>query len=378
MTGLPCDTHQLDAMKLAPETREMACGIIARLRAFVRRWQDSRDAHGSPARALSRTKWMLDAIGARIHVIPGLNMGSTQERQPRYLISFVSPLGWQSFNIMETNEALYAKLFRRLDMMERQVRVHPATADMEDHQHFIDVSQVRDQTEGLLEHATNMRLALRSESIEDCRIPLGFTPVAARALAAVMKHRTLEDWRTSDRREEFWRCSGEEYSATGAHDIHDILPSWTDRTQIEILAEILDWRPSVKVTTGKNQITVHITSIGHRVRASAPSIAEDDAAGKIQYDDHWITLTGHALPESAIMSMTGKRLDDIIDHWLTRGSGALIGDLLDQDRNIPSGTRQDALVLVPGPGPVLHLPLQGSEGTSLPRLRHPGRLRLLQ
>lgn len=378
MTGLPCDTHQLDTMKLSPGTREIACGIIARLRAFVRRWQESRDTSETPGNALSRTKWMLDAIGARIHVIPGLNKGSTQERQPRYLISFVSPLGWQSFNIMETNEALYAKLFRRLDMIERQVRVHPATADTADHEDYIDVSQVRDQTEGLLEHAMNMRLALRSQNLEDCRVPIGFTPVAARALAAVLKHRTLDDWKTSDRRDEFWICSGEEYSATRAQDIRDVLPSWTDRTQIEILAEILDWRPSVKVTKGDSQIQVHITSIGHSVRAAAASIAEDEVAGKIRYDDRSITFEGHALPESTMMSMKGKRLDDMLDHWLTRGSGAVIGDTLDQDWTVPSGARENTFALVPGPGPVLHLPLLGEEGTTLARLRHPGRLRLRQ
>ena len=121
----PRDTHEMEAMLFQSETRAIANGMIARMQAFVARWRDQRENHETPATALRRVRWMLKAIGAKVTVIPGANHGDAKERIARYLITFDSPLGCQSLQILETNEALYAKLENQLERMKAFITAFP-------------------------------------------------------------------------------------------------------------------------------------------------------------------------------------------------------------------------------------------------------------
>ena len=204
---MPKDTHEMDAMLLDKESRAIAVGMIARMRAFTQRWQDIRDNRMSPATALTTTKWMLDAIGGRIIVIPGANDGPVEKRIPRYLFTLDSALGWQSFQMLETNEALYAKIHLRLEALEKQIAHYPDRMDTTPWGDNIDDSEILEQARGLLEHAVNTRIMLASRLESDRSIPVGFSPVSARALTAVLMNRTHEEWTGAEKFDDFWFCS---------------------------------------------------------------------------------------------------------------------------------------------------------------------------
>lgn len=376
----PRDTHEMDALLLEQDTRAIAVGMIARMRAFTQRWQESRDNRTSPAASLTATRWMLDAIGGRAIVIPGANEGPAQKRIPRYLLTLESPLGWQSLRMMETNEALYAKIHLRLDALEEQVGLYPARMDTAPWGDLIDDSEIFEQAGGLLEHAINTRIALEFGTAKERSIPVGFSPVSARALVAVLRNRTHDEWSEATAFDDFWECSREEYEKAAPDDLAGALAAWGMWTNAETIGYVLDWKPTIRISGEGNRIDINIRSIGHRVLANAAIIPDDQSVERIHWDDHSVVLTGHRLPETlrtAMPRMAGRRLEALMDHWLLRGSETMIERAHEGGSGF-GGRREIGCDLRPGPGPVLSVavPAESERRTGL--LRHPDALRLVK
>lgn len=374
----PRDTHEMEAMLFQSETRAIANGMIARMQAFVARWRDQRENHETPATALRRVRWMLKAIGAKVTVIPGANHGDAKERIARYLITFDSPLGWQSLQILETNEALYAKLENQLERMKAFITAFPERPPHSGMDHDDDPAETAIRSCGLLEHALNMRFALEGRPGEECRIPVGFTPLASRALAAVMLNRTSKEWEQAANHDDFWRCTPEEYAEARAEDIDSAIARMAEMRGLRperALAHALDWKPTITISGGNDRgIKVNIISSGHRVWATAPNIVKNETTGVVSYYDDSMQLTNHDLPESMLAGLQGKRLDDVFEHWLTKGAEAVI---MERNDDLPKlAIRKEASYTIkPGPGPVIMLPADPEREQETSALRHPISLR---
>lgn len=379
----------MDAMLLDKESRAIAVGMIARMRAFTQRWQDIRDNRMSPATALTTTKWMLDAIGGRIIVIPGANDGPVEKRIPRYLFTLDSALGWQSFQMLETNEALYAKIHLRLEALEKQIAHYPDRMDTTPWGDNIDDSEILEQARGLLEHAVNTRIMLASRLESDRSIPVGFSPVSARALTAVLMNRTHEEWTGAEKFDDFWFCSTKEYREADPADLQhalakwhleNILPKWPELAENDALEYILDWKPTITITGENGRVDLTIRSIGHMVLANATIIPDGESVAMIEWDDLSVTLTGDRFPETvraAMPQMPGRELDDLIGHWLFKGSGAMIERHDDRGSGF-SGRKENSFGIKPGPGPVLTYPVPTRSERRVSLLRHPDALRLMK
>ena len=374
----PRDTHEMEAMLFEPETRAIANGMIARMQAFVAKWRDQRESHETPAAALRRVRWMLKAIGAKVPVIPGANHGDARERIARYLITFDSPLGWQSLQILETNESLYAKLGNQLDRMEAFIIAFPEHPPHSGMDHDDDPSETAVRSCGLLEHALTMRFALEGRPGEECRIPVGFTPLASRALAAVMLNRTSDEWDQAANHDDFWRCTPEEYAEVRAEDIDSAIERMAKMRglgQAKMLSHALDWKPAITISDGNDPgLKVNIISNGHRVWATAPDIVDNETTGTVSYYDDSIQLTNHDLPESMLAGLQGKSLDDVFEHWLTKGARAVI---MERNDDLPKLTirKEASYSIKPGPGPVFMLPADPEREQETSALRHPESLR---
>ena len=207
---------------------------------------------------------------------------------------------------------------------------------------------------------------------------MGFTPLASRALAAVMLNRTSEEWEQAANHDDFWRCTPEEYAEVRAEDLDSAIARMSEMRGLRLdrtLAHALDWKPTITISDGSDRgIKVNIVSHGHRVWATVPDIVENETIGKVSYYDDSVQLTNHDLPESMLAGIQGKRLDDVFEHWLTKGAGAVIIKRADDFPKMT--TRRDASYSVkPGPGPVIMIPANPERERETRALRHPASLR---
>ena len=376
MKELPHDTWSLEAELLGEENRQDAIAILQRLRAFVSRWRDTRENHETPEIALARAKDLLHVIGAKMTVIRGANSGSARERIARYLLTLQSPLGWQNTVILETNESLYAKLGLRLDMLEEIVRSYPIEPRLEKYEDFLDTADVMLQARGILYHAFQMRIAISTRKNGTCLVPVALTPIASRALSAVMANRTIEDWNNADSHESFWTCRSEEYQKAG--DIRQSLGSFSSmigKSSAQTLGDILDWNVGVQIRDDEEKGRVYLISRGHEIRVTIPGWIDNEVMGRGTYDDLSVSISDYQMPASTIPAMAGKALDDIVAHWMTKGSGAMIEGIAEEKL-----FTSNALVmkLRPGSGPVLYLESDRAKSRHIALLCAPANLRVIE
>ena len=141
------------------------------------------------------------------------------------------------------------------------------------------------------------------------------------------------------------------------------------------LAFSIDWKPTITIAeSGLRSIKVNIVSKGHRVWATVPDLLKSETTGRVDYFEDTIHFTDHDLPESMVTSLPGRPLDDVIDHWLTRGGAATIGEPTD---GLPKmlNRREASFSIHAGPGPVVILKSDVERARKVDALRHPFRLR---
>lgn len=350
------NTQELNEELLQDHNRQQAIQIVQRLRAFKKKWfEDPARKHGRHVEA-KRAARLLDAIGGKLIIIPAANDLSAKTKSYTYLITLSSALNWQNLQLFETSEAFFAKLDMHFDMLEDAVKSYPDPPCVEKYEDYIDTSDVDQKAKGLLCHAWQLGIAIKTRSQGKCLVPLAFSPLAAKSLAAVIANKTREDWVKAESYSAFWTCTTEQYRAAKAGDLESLMERLGEITgndnPAEVLGAILDWNTSVTVfQDDKEKAKINLACRQNGIQAAIPNWFTNETLGEVSYGDDAIEIIRHNLPDGTIFSAKEKMLEKFISHWLTDGLGAKIISTKKDEKSFFQSVRLD---LKQGPGPVIY------------------------
>lgn len=355
------------------ENRQMAEAMATRLLKFLEQWSEGYDRKsGNALDAMHEAKALLPAIGAKILAIPQANRDKDGKlSRYRYMLALENGLRWQNVRIEAETDALFATLTGIIETIRDVSIALPDVPVSEEDIHLYGHSPefYAYQGRGLLIHALQHRIAL--ETKDNPQVPIAITPLAARSIRVVAQSRTRKDWLNADKTSGFWYYGKDDYNS---HDTQgtiaealEKLADVTSKTRDELINYILDW--NVVVESG-GDTNVHIVQSEYKVTAAIHTWFRSDISTYASYSPTQIYLNNPALPESAMYGMTGKsgKLDDLIDHWVTRDTGVTVtGSRV--EKNHMQG-RQLILDIEESPAEIIFMPWN-KEALAIEKLENP-------
>lgn len=367
------DEADFERERTSVENKEFAAGMADRILAYVDRWQESiynykGNTKSNLARAMQANAWMLEAIAGKIIRVPRNNIGQPATKPDGYLLILRNGIGWQNFNKMFSEEALFDTMRNRFATIKRGIGAYPERLVLTDYEQAIygdENDNIVEEIEGFLNHAIQMRVAIESRATGETKVPLIVTPLVAKALQGVKSHNNGREY--NGEAEAYWQCSQDTYlNAQQKQKSDQSTQELTDMVK-NMMYACYDLPVTVKID-GKYELEIAHRNL--KIYANVLDIVKSEGV-RISYYHDLVAFSGIPLTEAVKQSMSGS-LDRIIDHWITRGLGTQVIRYKQKEAWMAS-----TLEIKEAPGQMVFLPWFNAENHIDPnKLRDPRKLKL--
>lgn len=358
------------------ENKEFAVGMADRILAYVDRWQESTynykgNTKSNLARAMQANAWMLEAIAGRIIRIPRNNIGQPATKPDGYLLILRNGIGWQNFNKIFSEEALFDTMRNRFTAIKRGIIAYPEKLVFTDYEQAIygdENDNIIEEIAGFLNHAMQLRVAIESRATGETKIPLIITPLVAKALQGVRSHNNDREYNEKDENHQYyWQCSQDVYLNGQENESVDKGSQGLTRMVKNMMNACYDLPLSIFID-GKYELEIAHKNL--KIYASVMDIVNNEGVQVSYYHDQ-VTFSGIPLTETVKQSISGP-LDRVIDHWITRGLGTQVLKFRQEQIWMVS-----TLETKEAPGQIVFLPWFNAENHIDPdKLKDPRKLRL--